>query len=196
MMEQAGGKLLDGKRIAMLLTDGVEQVEYTSPRAFLEQHGATVVLVSPKRAGETIQGFDGLQPAATFQVELQVGDARPADFDALVLPGGVANPDKLRLSKASIDFIRDFSLEDKVVAAICHGPWALIDAGVATARHMTSWPSLKQDLLNAGAEWTDDDVVIDARLITSRNPGDLPAFNDAILQELLVAPGTDPGPTS
>jgi protease I len=196
MTEQVAGKPLEGKRIAMLLTDGVEQVEYTSPRAFLEEHGATVVLVSPKQAGEAIQGFDGLQPADTFTVELQVADAHPADFDGLVLPGGVANPDKLRLDPDAIDFIRRFSLEDKMVAAICHGPWALIDAGVATARHMTSWPSLKQDLMNAGAEWTDDEVVIDARLVTSRNPGDLPAFNNAILQELLVAEGTDPGPTS
>lgn len=196
MLEQAAGKPLQGKRVAVLMTDGVEQIEYTSPRSFLEDHGATVVLLSPKQAGEQVQGFNQLQPADKFTVELTVADARPGDFDALVLPGGVANPDQLRLSKEAIAFIRDFSGEEKMIAAICHGPWTLIDAGVATARHLTSWPSLKQDLLNAGAEWTDDEVVIDARLVTSRNPGDLPAFNEAMLQELMVAPGTDPGPTS
>jgi len=196
MLEQAAGKPLEGKRVAMLMTDGVEQIEYTSPRSFLEEHGATVILLSPKGVGEEIQGFNHLQPGDKFKVEMNVGDARPEDFDALVLPGGVANPDNLRMSRESIDFIRGFSVEDKMVAAICHGPWTLIDAGIATAKHLTSWPSLKRDLTNAGAEWTDDEVVIDARLVTSRKPDDLPAFNDAMLKELLLAPGTDPGPTS
>ncbi|QJD98851.1 type 1 glutamine amidotransferase [Massilia forsythiae] len=195
-MEQVTAKPLQGKRVAMLMTDGVEQIEYTSPRSFLERNGATVVLLSPKQAGEQVQGFNQLQPADRFTVELHVGDANPTDFDALVLPGGVANPDRLRLSRPAIDFIRGFSVEEKMVAAICHGPWTLIDAGIATAKHLTSWPSLRRDLLNAGAEWTDDEVVIDARLVTSRNPGDLPAFNDAMLKELQVAEGTDPGPTS
>ena len=195
-MEQLAARPLQGKRVAVLMTDGVEQIEYTSPRAFLEEHGATVVLVSPKRAGDAIQGFHHLQPADTFKVELNVADARPGDFDALLLPGGVANPDQLRLSKEAIDFIRAFPVEEKMIAAICHGPWPLIDAGIATAKHLTSWPSLKRDLVNAGAEWTDDEVVIDQRLVTSRNPGDLPAFNEAMLKELLLAPGTDPGLTS
>jgi len=196
MLEQAAGKPLEGKRIAVLMTDGVEQIEYTSPRSFLEQNGATVVLLSPKPAGAEIQGFNDLQPADRFKVEMNVADANPADFDALVLPGGVANPDQLRMSPEAIDFIRGFPVEEKMVAAICHGPWTLIDAGIATAKHLTSWPSLKRDLVNAGAEWTDDEVVIDQRLVTSRNPGDLPAFNEAMLKELMVAPGTDPGPTS
>jgi protease I len=196
MLEQVAGKPLQGKRVAMLMTDGVEQIEYTSPRSFLEENGATVVLLSPKQAGEDIQGFNHLQPADRFKVEMNVADARPADFDGLVLPGGVANPDQLRMSKEAIDFIRGFPVEDKMVAAICHGPWTLIDAGIATAKHLTSWPSLKCDLTNAGAEWTDDEVVIDARLITSRKPDDLPAFNDAVLKELLVPAGTDPGPTA
>jgi protease I len=196
MLEQTAGKPLAGKRVAMLMTDGVEQIEYTSPRSFLEENGATVVLVSPKKAGEQVQGFNQLVPADKFTVELNVADAKPADFDGLVLPGGVANPDELRLSKEAIAFIREFPIEEKLVAAICHGPWALIDAGIATAKHLTSWPSLKRDLINAGAEWSDDAVVIDFRLVTSRSPGDLPAFNDAILKELLVAEGTDPGPTS
>jgi protease I len=146
--------------------------------------------------GEEVQGFNHMQPADKFKVEMNVRDARPADFDALVLPGGVANPDQLRLSKESINFIREFGVQEKPVGAICHGPWTLIDAGIATSMHMTSWPSLKRDLVNAGAEWTDDEVVVDARLVTSRKPDDLPAFNDAIYKELLTAPGTDPGPTS
>jgi protease I len=195
-MEQVASKPLQGKRVAMLMTDGVEQIEYTSPRSFLEDQGATVVLLSPKAAGDEVQGFHHMQPADRFKVDMHVRDARPADFDGLVLPGGVANPDQLRLSKDAIDFIRDFDAEDKMVAAICHGPWTLIDAGVATGKHLTSWPSLKRDLTNAGAEWTDEEVVLDARLVTSRKPDDLPAFNDMLLKELLVAPGTDPGPTS
>lgn len=196
MLEQAAGKPLEGIRVAMLMTDGVEQIEYTSPRSFLEEHGATVVLVSPKAAGEEVQGFNQLQPADKFKVELNVADANPTDFDGLVLPGGVANPDLLRASKESIEFIRGFPIEEKMVAAICHGPWTLIDAGVAAAKHLTSWPSLKRDLTNAGAEWTDDEVVVDARLVTSRKPDDLPAFNDAVMKELLLPPGSDPGPTS
>jgi protease I len=195
-MEQVASKPLQGKRVAMLMTDGVEQIEYTSPRAFLEEQGATVVLLSPKPAGDEVQGFNHMQPADRFKVEMNVRDAKPADFDGLVLPGGVANPDQLRMSKEAIDFIRDFDAEDKMVAAICHGPWTLIDAGIATGKHLTSWPSLKRDLMNAGAEWSDEEVVLDARLVTSRKPDDLPAFNDMLLKELLVAPGTDPGPTS
>jgi protease I len=195
-MEQVASKPLQGIRVAMLMTDGVEQIEYTSPRAFLEAQGATVVLLSPKAAGDDVQGFNHLQPADRFKVELNVADAKPADFDGLVLPGGVANPDQLRMSKEAIDFIRDFDAEDEMVAAICHGPWTLIDAGIATGKHLTSWPSLKRDLVNAGAEWSDEEVVLDARLVTSRKPDDLPAFNDMLLKELLVAPGTDPGPTS
>ena len=195
-MEQVASKPLQGKRVAMLMTDGVEQIEYTSPRSFLEEQGATVVLLSPKAAGDDVQGFNHMQPADRFKVEMNVRDAKPADFDGLVLPGGVANPDQLRMSKDAIAFIRDFDAEDKMVAAICHGPWTLIDAGIATGKHLTSWPSLKRDLTNAGAEWSDEQVVLDARLITSRKPDDLPAFNDMLLKELLVAPGTDPGPTS
>jgi protease I len=194
-VEQAG-RPLQGKRVAMLMTDGVEQIEYTSPRSYLEERGATVVLLSPKNAGEEVQGFNHLQPADKFKVEMNVRDANPSDFDALVLPGGVANPDNLRMSKEAIDFIRGFDVEEKPVGAICHGPWTLIDAGIATAKHLTSWPSLKRDLMNAGAEWTDDEVVVDGRLVTSRKPADLPAFNDALAKELMVAAGTDPGPTS
>jgi protease I len=178
------------------MTDGVEQVEYTGPRNFLEEHGARVTLLSPKAAGDEIQAFNHMVPGDKFRVEMNVRDARPADFDALVLPGGVANPDQLRLSQEAISFIREFGDEDKPIAAICHGPWTLIDAGIAQAKHVTSWPTLQTDLRNAGAEWTDDQVVVDDKLITSRNPGDIPAFNEALMKELMVASGTDPGPTS
>jgi protease I len=195
-MEQLSGTSLQGKRVAMLMTDGVEQIEYTSPRSYLEERGATVVLLSPKNAGEEVQGFNHMQPGDKFRVEMNVRDADPADFDALVLPGGVANPDNLRLSRESIDFIRGFDVEEKPVGAICHGPWTLIDAGIATAKHLTSWPSLKRDLVNAGAEWTDDEVVVDAHLVTSRKPDDLPAFNDALAKELMIPQEADTGPSS
>jgi len=173
-----------GKRIAVLMTDGVEQVEYTKPREFLEQHGAKVTLLSPKKKGEKIQGFNHLTPAEQFTVELAVQDANPAEYDALVLPGGVANPDMLRLSKEAIGFIRDFAAEGKPIAAICHGPWTLIEAGGVRDRKMTSWPSLKTDLINAGAIWVDEDVVVNGDLITSRKPADLPAFNQALIDIL------------
>ena len=194
--EQRNQTALRGKRVAVLMTDGVEQIEYTSPRSFLEQHGAEVILISPKGKGEQVQGFNHMTPDQLFTVDMSVNEARPNDFDALVLPGGVANPDQLRLSPDAISFIRDFAATDRPIAAICHGPWTLIDAGVAKAKHMTSWPSLKNDLLNAGAEWTDDQVVVDGKLVTSRKPDDLPAFNDALLKELMVATVTDAGPTS
>ncbi len=196
-MKQAEGKSLAGKRVAVLMTDGVEQIEYTSPRSYLEQHGAVVTLISPKGKGERVQGFNHADKGEQFLVELGIADAKPDDFDALVLPGGVSNPDQLRLCQKSIGFIRDFAAQDKPIAAICHGPWPLIDAGVAKAKHMTSWPSLQVDLRNAGAEWTDDEVVIDGKLITSRKPDDLPAFNAALGQVLSInLAGADRGPTS
>ena len=196
-MESSTDQDLRGKRVAILMTDGVEQIEYTSPRTFLEQHGAQVTLVSPKGMGEQVQGYHHFTPGDRFQVELDVHQADSRDFDALVLPGGVANPDQLRLSPESIAFIRNFATEEKPIAAICHGPWTLIDAGVAKASHLTSWPSLQTDLRNAGAEWTDDEVVVDGRLITSRKPDDLPAFNEALLKAIGVdAMAADAGPSS
>lgn len=181
---------LQGKRVAVLMTDGVEQIEYTGPREFLEQKGAQVTLVSPKPKGDEIQAFKHFSPGDRFKVELDVRDARSGDFDALVLPGGVANPDQLRLSKEAINFISDFAREDKPIAAICHGPWTLIDAGVAKGKRLTSWPSLQQDLRNAGAQWIDEQVVVDGKLVTSRKPDDIPAFDQAILQELTRATQT------
>jgi len=177
-------KALQDKRIAVLMTDGVEQVEYTGPREFLEQQGAKVTLISPKAKGEQVQGFNHADPADKFTVELTVSDARPGDFDALVLPGGVSNPDALRLHKEAISFIRAFGREDKLIAAICHGPWTLIDAELVKGKQITSWPSLQRDLQNAGADWRDEQVVIDGKLITSRKPDDIPAFNQAIQQAL------------
>lgn len=180
-------KELHNKRIAVLMTDGVEQVEYTGPRHFLEQQGATVTLVSPKPQGEEVQGYNHTAPGDRFKVELDLRDARPADFDALLLPGGVANPDALRLHPAAISFIREFGREDKPIAAICHGPWTLIDADLAKGKQVTSWPSLEVDLRNAGAAWRDQQVVVDGKLITSRKPDDIPAFNQAIKQALAAA---------
>lgn len=178
---------LSGKSVAVLMTDGVEQVEYTAPRAFLEQRGARVTLVSPKQRGEQVLGFNHLSPGERFAVEMNVRDARPDDFDALLLPGGVANPDQLRLSPEAINFIRQFAREDKPIAAICHAPWTLIDAGIARGKRLTSWPSLQEDLRNAGAEWADESVVVDGSLVTSRNPDDIPAFEQALLEQMTRA---------
>ncbi|MEC5397225.1 type 1 glutamine amidotransferase domain-containing protein [Uliginosibacterium sp. H1] len=183
-MKQLQTSGLTGKRVAVLMTDGVEQVEYTGPREFLERHGAKVTLVSPKPAGEEVQGFRHLKPADRFRVEKNLGDASAADFDALVLPGGVANPDQLRLEPDALSFIRDFAEQDKTIAAICHGPWPLIDAGVVAGKRVTSWLSLQQDLRNAGAQWTDESVVVDGKLVTSRKPDDIPAFDQALLESL------------
>jgi protease I len=181
MEAKQDGAALEGCRVAVLMTDGVEQVEYTRPRAFLEGCGARVTLVSPKAKGEDIQGFNHLMPGDKFKVEMDVHDARAGDFDALVLPGGVANPDQLRLSREAIAFVREFGRAGKPIAAICHGPWTLIDAGVARGRHLTSWPTLQQDLRNAGAEWSDEPLVVDGPLVTSRKPDDIPAFNSGML---------------
>ncbi|WP_426193788.1 type 1 glutamine amidotransferase domain-containing protein [Massilia sp. DWR3-1-1] len=187
---------LAGKTIAVLMTDGVEQIEFTAPRDFLQQHGARVELLSPKAAGTQVQGVIHDRKGDQFKVDKTVAEARAADYDGLLLPGGVANPDALRTSAAAIAFIRAFAATDRPIAALCHGPWTLIDAGVVAARHVTSWPSLKTDLRNAGAEWTDDAVVIDGRLITSRKPDDLPAFSRAFHDALTVHEQVDAGPTS
>lgn len=179
------GASLQGKRVAMLLTDGVEQVEYEKPRQFLEERGASVDLVSPKKRGDSVLAFNHLTPGSQFAVEKTVTEARAEEYDALVLPGGVANPDQLRLSSQSVEFVNRFAQTGKPLAAICHGPWLLINAGLVAGRHVTSWPSLETDIRNAGGRWTDESVVVDGRFITSRNPGDIPAFNHQIEQALL-----------
>ena len=187
-----------GKRVAVLMTDGVEQVEYTGPRTFLEGKGVRVTLISPKAVGEEVQGMNHDQPGDKFKVDLSLSDAQVADYDMLLLPGGEENPKKLRQIPEAIAFIKAFDDADKPIAAICHGPWPLIDAGIAESKHLTSYPAIKDDLVNAGAEWTDDEVVVDDKLITSRKPDDIPAFNDAMFKELMVVQqaGADPGPTS
>ena len=190
-------RTLHGKRIAVLMTDGVEQVEYTGPRRFLEEQGAQVILISPKGVGEEVQGMNHDQPGDKFKVELNVKDAVPADFDALVLPGGEENPKLLRKDADSVAFVLDFYAEDKPLAAICHGPWVLIDAGIAESKNLTSYPQIQDDMRAAGAEWVDQEVVIDDKLITSRKPDDIPAFNDALFKALRVDPqAADAGASS
>ena len=172
---------LDGCRVAIVATDGVEQIELTEPRKALRQVGATVELVSPK--SDAIQGFNHFDKADRIPVDRPLETARPDDYDALMLPGGVINPDQLRLDPAAIRFIQHFVQAEKPIAAICHGPWTLIDAEGVDHKRMTSWPSLKTDLRNAGAEWVDEVVVTDGCLVTSRKPDDLPAFCEKMVEE-------------
>lgn len=169
-----------GKKVAFLLTDGVEQVELTSPWNAVKEAGGQAVLVSPKSG--KLQGYAGREKGGTFAVDLPVAEANAADFDALVIPGGVVNADHLRVDKDAQAFARAFFEQHKPVASICHGPWLLIDAGVVQGRNMTSYHTLRTDLLNAGANWTDAEVVVDQGLVTSRSPHDLPAFNDKMLE--------------
>lgn len=172
---------LRGKRIAMLATDGFEQVELTEPKKALEQAGAVVDVVSIK-AGE-IQGLNHMDMGEKVKVDQTLAQAKSQDYDNLVLPGGVSNPDQLRMDPKAVAFVKSFFDEGKSVAAICHGPWTLIEAGAVKGRKMTSWPSLQTDLRNAGATWVDEEVVLDKGLITSRNPKDLPAFNRKLIEE-------------
>jgi len=159
-----------------------EEVELTSPRDALREAGAEIDLLAPED-GE-IQAFDHLDKGDAFTPDKAVGEADPDDYDGLVLPGGVANPDQLRTDTDAVQFVRSFFEEGKPVGAICHGPWTLINAGVVDGRTLTSWPSLQADLRNAGAEWVDEEVHVDQGLVTSRKPGDLPAFNAKIVEEL------------
>jgi protease I len=177
---------LNGKKIAFLMTDGVEQVEYTGPRQAVEQAGATAVLVSPKP--DTVLGFNHVDKGDSFPVELAVGEASPDDFDALVLPGGVVNADALRGDQASVQFAKAFFEAHKPVGAICHAAWTLIEAGVVDGRTMTSWPSLQTDLRNAGATWVDKEVVVDKGFVTSRKPDDIPAFSSKLIEEVAEGP--------
>jgi len=174
---------INGKTIAFLVAaEGIERVELTEPWAAVVEAGGSPVLLSPEK-GE-VQTFDHLDKAETLPVDKAVKDADLADYDALVLPGGVANPDALRLDGDAVGFIRDFVGTGKPVAAICHAPWTLVEAGVLQGRTLTSWPSLRTDITNAGATWVDQQVVKDGNLITSRNPDDLPAFSKALLDAL------------
>jgi protease I len=173
---------LDNKRIAFLATHGVEQIELTEPWKAVEDEGGTPELISLE-SGE-VQGFDHLDKGAKFEVDRTVEDASEGDYDALVLPGGVANPDFLRMDENAVDFARSFFHAGKPVAVICHGPWTLVEADVVRDRKITSWPSLRTDILNAGGNWVDEEVVVDNGLVSSRRPDDLPAFCEKLVEEI------------
>ena len=173
---------LKGKKVAFLATDGFEQVELTKPWQAVKDAGAEVHLVSV-HSGE-IQGMHHNDKGDKFPVDKLVNDVAADDYDALVLPGGVANPDALRMHPEAVDFTRNFFKQHKPVAAICHGPWTLVEADVVRDRMVTSWPSLKTDIKNAGGKWVDEECVVDQGLVTSRNPDDLPAFCDKVIEEI------------
>ncbi len=172
---------LHGKKVAILVADGFEQVEMTEPRRALDEAGAQTILISP--SGPEVKGWQHTEWGDKFKVDLPLNDARPDEFDALLLPGGVMNPDKLRMNSKAVQFVRHFFESGKPVAAICHGPWTLAEAGVIKGITLTSYPSIRTDLLNAGAKWVDQEVVVDNGLVTSRNPNDIPAFNRKMLEE-------------
>ena len=176
---------LEGLRVAILATDGFEQVELTEPRNALDEAGATTHVIAPK--GGQIKAWDETDWGISVDVDATLDEATPQDYDALLLPGGVLNPDNLRTNEQAVSFARTFFDEDKPVAAICHGPQTLIEADVLRGRRMTSYAAIQTDLKNAGAEWVDEEVVIDGNLITSRKPDDLPAFNEAIAREFAKA---------
>src|SRR5215469_3289711 len=171
---------LNGKKIAILATDGFEQVELREPRKALDGAGATTVVISPK--GGVIKGWKFKEWGDTVKVDKTLDDANPNEYDALVLPGGVINPDHLRTEPKAINFVRQFISTGKPVAAICHGPWTLVEADAVRGKKVTSWPSIKTDLKNAGAHWVDQQVVQDGQFIFSRKPDDLPAFNQAVIE--------------
>ena len=173
---------LQGKKVAILVAEGFEQVELTGPRQALDEAGAETRIVSPAKG--QVQGWKHFDKGEKFTVDVALDQARPQEFDALLLPGGVANPDQLRILPKAVDFIRHFFTEGKPVAAICHAPWPLIDADVVRGRTITSWPSLKTDLINAGARWVDQEVVVDNGLVSSRKPDDIPAFNRKMIEEI------------
>jgi len=174
---------LIGKRIAIIATQGVEQVELTSPRKALQKAGATVDLVSPHKLlkGGKIRAWNLVDWGDSFRIDISLSNAKASNYDALHIPGGVMNPDTLRMDEDAVEFVRSFFEGGKPVSSICHGPWMLIQAEVVRGRTLTSWPSLKKDLRNAGANWVNEDVVEDRGLVTSRGPQDLPAFNKRII---------------
>lgn len=176
-----GKNTLEGKKVAILVADGFEQEELTGPKEALEAAGAEIEIVSPAE-GE-VQGWDHDEKAGRFSVDMPLNLARSDDYDALVLPGGVRNPDQLRTLTRAVEFVDGFFATGKPVAAICHAPWLLIETDVIKGMTITSWPSLKTDLTNAGAHWVDRDVVVDGGLVTSRKPADLPAFNKKMIEK-------------
>ena len=176
-----GKNTLEGKKVAILVADGFEQVELTGPKEALEAAGAQIEIVSPAE-GE-VQGWNHDDKADKFRVDMPLNLARSDDYDALLLPGGVRNPDQLRMLTRAVEFVDGFFATGKPVAAICHAPWLLIETEIIKGKTLTSWPSLKTDLTNAGAHWVDREVVVDDGLVTSRKPADIPAFNKKMIQE-------------
>ncbi len=172
---------LKGKRIAIIAADMVEQVELVEPRKALESAGAKTELISMKPG--TIQGFDHFDKADTHEVDRTISDAEPGDYDGLLIPGGVGNPDQLRGDERMVEFTHAFFDQGKPVAVICHGPWMLVEADVVRGRKLTSWPTLETDIRNAGGNWVDEPVVVDSGLVTSRKPDDIPAFNEKMIEE-------------
>ncbi|AKQ46687.1 glutamine amidotransferase [Rufibacter radiotolerans] len=172
---------LTGKKIAILVEKGFEQVELEKPRKALQEAGAETFIISPQKG--TVKGWDMTDWGKDFDVDKNLKDAVAADYDGLLLPGGVMNPDYLRANEQAVAFVRAFSDSGKPIAAICHGPWTLIEAGAVKGRQMTSWPSLRTDLTNAGANWVNEEVVTDRGLVTSRKPDDIPAFNKKMIEE-------------
>jgi protease I len=177
---------LNGKKVAFLATDMVEQVELTKPWEAVEQAGGSPELISLEE-GE-IQGFDHYDKADTFQVDHAVGDVSVDDYDALVIPGGVGNPDTMRDDEDAVRFVREFAESGKPMAVICHGPWMLVEADVVRGKKLTSFSSIKTDVKNAGGHWVDEEVVVDGSLVTSRQPDDIPAFNEKLLELVERAP--------
>jgi protease I len=177
----ASGQQLNGKRVAILATDGVEQVELVEPRKALDEAGAKTTLISPKSG--KIKGWQHDHWGDELPVDMTLDQAKADDFDALMLPGGVMNPDHLRMDERAVNFAKAMFNAGKPIAAICHGPWLLLEADVVRNRSVTSWPSLKTDLRNAGADWSDKEVVTDMGLVTSRKPDDIPAFNRKMIEE-------------
>ena len=172
---------LKGKKVAIIAADMVERVELVEPRKALEGAGAQTELISI-HPGE-IQAFDHFDPAEKLKVDKTVEEVAASDYDALMIPGGVGNPDQLRGDENMVSFVRDFFEQEKPVAAICHGPWVLVEAGVVRGRRLTSWPTLQTDIRNAGGNWVDEEVVVDSGLVTSRKPDDIPAFNRKMIEE-------------
>ncbi len=174
------GDRLKGKKVAILAADMFERIELEKPRSALEDAGADVELVSI-HDGE-IQGFDHFDPANTVKVDRTVEEVSPDDYDAILIPGGVGNPDQLRGDENAVAFVREFDEAGKPIAVICHGPWLLVESGVVRGRRLTSWPTLETDIRNAGGEWVDEEVCVDRNLVTSRKPDDIPAFNEKMLE--------------
>jgi protease I len=181
--------MLNGKRVAILVAEGFEQSEMVQPRTALEAAGAETLIVSP--ANDEVQGWNHFNKADFFNVDIALEDADADEFDALLLPGGVANPDQLRTEPKAVQFVKRFADSGKPIGVICHGPWTLIEAGAVKGRTITSWPSLKTDLLNAGAKWVDQEVVVDRGLVSSRKPADIPAFTRKLIEE--IGEGTHAG---